>query len=96
MISENIEWLHSSILASVFIYFIFGWMDRQVVKDEREELIQLKTYELMQKLTMWSLTALAFSFVFYPTMPAVIPVMILIFASMYGEIFGKLYYRKKY
>jgi hypothetical protein len=92
----NLENLRYLTLISVIIYFIFEFLDRKTVKDEREELIRLKTYELMQKLTMWSLTALALSFVFFPEMPAMLPVMILIFASMYGEIAGKLYFRWKY
>lgn len=93
---QSIHWLRYLTLFSVVLYFIFDYLDGKVVKDEREELIRLKTYELMQKLTMWSLTFIAITFTIVPEMPAVLPVMVLIFASMYGEIGGKLYFRRKY
>jgi hypothetical protein len=82
--------------ASVIFYFLFEHFDKKIVKDEREELIRLKTFELMHKLNLWSLTAIVVLIFFYPTMPAILPVMILVFTSLYGEIFGKLYYRRKY
>lgn len=82
-------------LISVLIYFLFEFFDRKTVKDEREELVRLKTFELMQKLTMGSLTGIALLFVWDPQMPAIFPIIVLVVASMYGEIVGKLYFRKR-
>jgi hypothetical protein len=84
------------VLGSVAIYFIFEYFDGRVMKDEREELIRLKTFELMQRLTAWTLIAIAIILVFLPAIPAIYPVMALVLSAMYGEIFGKLYFRKKY
>jgi len=92
----NHDWVRFLALASLAIYFVFDYFDKKVIKDEREELIRLKTFELMQKLNLWSLTAIAGLFFIYPQMSAFFPFIILVLASLYGEIFGKLYYRRKY
>jgi len=81
---------------SVVIYFVFEYFDKKTLKDEREELIRLKTFELMQKLNLWALTAMAGVFFFYPEISAIFPLMALVLTSLYGEIFGKIYFRKKY
>lgn len=83
-------------IISVAIYFIYEHFDSKAVKDEREELIRLKTFELMQKLTMATLTLIAIALIFYPQIAAIYPVMALVLSCMYGEIFGKIYFRKKF
>lgn len=81
---------------SVLLYFVFDYYESKRIKDEREEFIRLKTFELIQRLTIVSLTLIAISFIFYPAMPAIFPVMVIVLASLYGEIFGKIYFRRKY
>ncbi len=90
---NQMRWL---VLVSVVIYFIFEHFDKQMKKDEREELIRLKTFELLQKLNLWALTILACWFFYDPGMSAIFPLMALVLTSLYGEIAGKIYFRRKY
>lgn len=84
-----------AVILSVVVYFVFDHFDGKRVRDEREELIRLKTFELLQKLNMWALTLISIWFVFEPQMPAIVPVIALVVTSLYGEIFGKIYYRRQ-
>ena len=81
---------------SVIIYFIFDFLDGKRIKDEREEFIRLKTFELIHKVSLTALTLLSLSLALYPELPGSIAVMIFVFSFMYAEIFGKLYFRSKY
>lgn len=82
-------------VVSISVYFIFSFFDGRRVNDEREELIRLKTFELVQKLTMWALTAFAIAISLQPQMPAFYAVMALVLANMYGEIAAKIFFRMK-
>jgi len=82
-------------LFTVVVYFIYEYFDDKAIKDEREELIRLKTHEFTQKITLWALTIVACALVFYPQTPAIYPIMALVLAIMYGEIAAKIYYRRK-
>lgn len=83
-------------MVSVILYFVFGFWDSKRIQDEREELIRLKSFELMHKLTLISVTLAAVVILWNPDIAATYPVMLVVLASMYGEIFGKLFYRRKY
>lgn len=76
-------------------YFVFDYFDAKRIKDEREELIRLKTFELVGKTTTATVTVLALVYAFYPRMDAFIPLLSLIAASMYSEILGKIFYRRR-
>ena len=91
----DISTLRYLAIISVGIYFIYEYFDGKVVKDEREELVRLKTYEFTQKLTIGMLTVVTLFIVFVPEIPAVVPVLALVFPFLYGEIFGKIYFRRK-
>ena len=93
---EQIQWLRYLIFASVIIYFIYDYFDNKKIKDEREEFLKLKTFELVQKVTLFCVSVLALSYVFYPEMPAAIPIVTIVLCSLYTEVFGKLYLRRKY
>lgn len=82
-------------LGSVGIYLVFDFLDRKRVKDEREEWIRLKAYEFTGTLSTWALTAAAVLLWFRPDLPAFYAVTGIILATMYGEILGKIYYRRK-
>ena len=83
------------ILLSVFAYLVFDFFENRRVMDEREELIRLKSFELTQKMNMWTITALATWFAYDPQMPALYPLAASVLASLYGEIVGRTYYRRK-
>jgi hypothetical protein len=93
---ELLNQLRSLALISVLIYFAFEYLDKNRIKDEREELIRLKTFELMQKLNIWALTVLALWFFWDPEISAIIPLMALVLTNLYGEIMGKIFYGKKF
>lgn len=90
------EYIRYFIFISVVIYFIFDYIDQKKIKDEREEFLKLKTFELIQKVTLFSVSLLSIAYVLYPEMPAYVPIIIIIICGMYTEIIGKTYLRKKY
>ena len=92
----NLEVIRYLAFFSVLIYFCFDYFESKRIKDEREELIKLKTFELSQKVTLAALTLMSALLMFYPALPGYAAILIFVFAFMYAEIFGKLYYRRKY
>jgi hypothetical protein len=92
----NIELIRYLAFISVIIYFCFDYFDSKRIKDEREELIKLKTFEFSQKVALAALTLLSASLMFFPALPGYVAILIFVFAFMYAEIFGKLYFRRKY
>jgi O-antigen/teichoic acid export membrane protein len=84
------------VFASLFVYFGFDALERRRIKDEREELIRLKSLELVHKTTTVALSAMVVFIALWPHTPALIPIVCLILATMYVEISGKIYFRKKY
>jgi hypothetical protein len=92
----NVELVRYLSIISVAIYFCFDYFDGKRVKDEREEFIRLKTFELIHKVTITALTLFSVAVILYPEIPAALAVLVFVFAFMYAEIFGKLYLRSKY
>lgn len=84
------------IFASVIVYFIFDHFDQKKIRDEREEFIRLKTSELTQKVTLFTVALIALAYMLYPPMPAFVPIILIVLGSMYTEILGKLFFRRKY
>ena len=80
---------------SVMIYFAFDYWDSRHVKDEREELIRLKSLELAHKATLGILSLVTFVFLFYPWLSALYIILPIILAALYTEMAGKIYYRNK-
>ncbi len=93
---ENFNLLRLALLVTVGIYFIFEHYDEKQTKDEREEHIRLKTFELVHKVTVSTLCLVAGSYVFFPEMNALYPLLALMFSFFYTEIIGKLYFRRKF
>lgn len=92
----SVELIRYISLISVAIYFCFDYFDGKRIKDEREEFIRLKTFELIHKVTITTLTLFSLAVVFDPGIPVSLAVLVFIFSFMYAEIFGKLYLRSKY
>lgn len=90
------QYIKYFIFASVVIYFIFEYIDDKKMKDEREEFLKLKTFEFVQRVTLTSVSLLAVAYFLYPEMPAFVPIIVIVLCSMYAEIFGKLWLRRKY
>lgn len=87
-----ISWI---VVLSIVIYLAFAFWDRKQVKDEREKLIELKTSELQSKITLYALVFLAALYWTNPEMPAWICLLVINFANLYTEVFGKIYLRHK-
>ena len=93
---ENFNYLRLALLITVAIYFIFEHFDEKEIKDEREELIRLKTFELVHKITTAALCLIALTYFFMPWMDALYPMLALVISFLYTEIFGKVYVRRKF
>ena len=89
------DWVRALALVSIVFYFIFDFLDGRRVVDEREELIRLKALELAHKASMLTLSLLAIAYIFYPSLNTLGVIFCLVFASLYTEILGKLFYRWK-
>lgn len=87
--------IRSIALVSVIIYLAFDYLDSKRVKDEREELIQLKSLEFAHKSTIGMLSVLALIYLFYAELDALYIFLGIILSSLYTEILGKLYFRRK-
>ena len=88
-----IEYIRPLLLVSVVIYFIFDFLEGRRLRDEREELIRLKSLELSHKASMATVTALAFLYFCKPEMSALTPIVAFVIAALYFEMLGKVYYR---
>ncbi len=91
----DFNFLRLALLITVAVYFVFEHFDEKQIKDEREELIRLKTYELVHKVTTMALCLIALTYCVFPWMNALYPVLALIFAFFYTEVLGKIYFRRK-
>jgi uncharacterized membrane protein len=90
------EYIKYFIFISVIIYFIYDFIDQKKVKDEREEFLKLKTFELVQKVTIFTISLLSIAYILYPDMPAYVPLTFIVISSLYAEIIGKAYLRRKH
>ena len=82
-------------LLSVLIYFVFSFIDGRRVKDEREEMIQLKSLELAHKATLGVLAVTSVIYLFAPWMDALYVIQAIVLSALYTEMFGKIFYRAK-
>ncbi len=69
---DNFNFLKLALLITVGIYFIFEHFDEKQIKDEREELIRLKTFELVHKMTVATLCLITGAYLFFPEMTAAV------------------------
>jgi hypothetical protein len=83
-------------LISILIYGAFSRREKKVLVDEREEMIRLKTYEFMNKAQIWTIGLMMIIIILYKEINPMTVLMAMIWASMYTEIAGKIYFRHKY
>jgi len=89
-------WPNIILIFSLIMYFVFDYFEKKRVKDEREELIRLKTYEFVQKANILALLLLSVAYFFTLSISGVFIIFVLILSSLYTEIAARFYYRKKY
>lgn len=89
-------WPNIIILLSVLLYFVYNHVEEKLIKDEREELIRLKTYAFAQKANTFALTMLSGAYFFLHEINGILILFILILSSLYTEMAAKFYFRRKY
>lgn len=92
----HFDWSNIVIFLSVIIYFVYDYKDGKQIKDEREELIRLKTFEFVQRANTFALLLLSAAYFFTTYIHGLLIIFVLILSSMYTEIFSKIYFRRKY
>lgn len=80
---------------SLVIYLLFYFWDRRHLKDEREQLIELKASDLQSRCTLVALIALAAYYWWDPSIPVWVCLLVLNAANLYSEIVGKIYWRSR-
>ena len=87
--------LQTLAFVSIALYLGFDFWDGKRVKDEREELIQLKSLELAHKVTIGTLSLLVIIHLFFAWLNVIYVIQAIILAALYTEVIGKIYYRNK-
>jgi hypothetical protein len=87
--------LQTLLILSLVAYFIFDSFEDRRVRDEREELIRLKTHRFVQKVSSYSLCALTVLYIYDREQPAIVFLVAMVLASLYSEIAGRLYWRSR-
>jgi cbb3-type cytochrome oxidase subunit 3 len=93
---ESFYLLRLLLILTVIIYFVFDHFDQRRVKDEREEMIRLKTFELVHKCTTFTLCFLSVLYFLFPSMPVLYPLFAVTLSFLYAEIIGRFYFRRKF
>ena len=77
------------------LYFAFYLWDRRHVKDERENLIELKATYLQQQISIWGFCIITLLYVAFPDMEAIWPILVFALTTIYAHILGKIFYRRR-
>ena len=88
------SYLHIFVLFSTVFYIAFDLFERKRIKDEREELIHLKTLELSHKITVALLAVFAAIYWRYPDFEGRWVLISVVLSLLYTEVLGKFYFRK--
>ena len=83
------------LVASIVTYFVYDLIDRRRVRDEREDLIQLKALSAASQYQFYALCLCAFLYWMNPEINALWPILGLTIFSLYSEMGLKIYFRKK-
>lgn len=89
------DWIRWIALLSVALYFVIDFLDGRRVKDEREDLIKLKAHELTHKFTCFCLGLLTGLYAMGIHLATPLVLLVVVAATLYGEIAAKLYFRWK-
>jgi hypothetical protein len=87
--------MHFTAVLSVIFYIIFDFFGSKRIKDEREVLIQMKSYALAHNVTLATLLVFSAAYPFYPHLDSAFVIQGLVLSVLYTEILGKVFYRSK-
>lgn len=87
--------LQTLLILSLIAYFVFDAFEDRRVQDEREELIRLKTYRLVQRVSSWTICGLTLLYIYDREQPAIVFLVAMVLATLYSEILGRVFYRSR-
>jgi hypothetical protein len=91
----NYYLIQSVLILSIVAYFVFEIFEERRTQDEREELIRLKTYQFVQKTSFWTLISMSALYIYDREIPGIIFLVGMLLATLYSEIFGRVFWRNK-
>ncbi|OYZ23473.1 MAG: hypothetical protein B7Y39_04790 [Bdellovibrio sp. 28-41-41] len=91
----TLNWMQITIITCTAIYLIIELLTRNEIKDERYQLIELKTQALVSKLTATALVLISTVYIFYPATEGLYLLFFLAMTFLATEILAKQYYKNK-
>ena len=91
----NLNWMQITIIVCTAIYLVIELLTRNEIKDERYQLIELKTQALVSKLTATALVLISIVYIFYPATEGLYLLFFLAMTFLATEILAKQYYKQK-
>ena len=90
-----LNWMQIAIIACTLLFLTIEFLGRNEIKDERFQLIELKTQALVSRGTSTALVLISILYIFYPDTDGLILLFFLSMTFLSTEILGKLYYKQK-
>ncbi len=91
----TLNWMQITIITCTAIYMVIELLTRNEIKDERYQLIELKTQALVSKLTATALVLISTVYIFYPATEGLYLLFFLSMTFLSTEILAKQYYKNK-
>lgn len=91
----TLKWMQICIIICTAIYLVIEFLNRNEIKDERYQMIELKTQALVSKLTAAALVLISLVYIFYPDTEGLYLLFFLAMTFLSTEILAKQYYKQK-
>ncbi len=91
----TLNWMQICIIICTAIYLVIEFLNRNEIKDERYQMIELKTQALVSKLTAAALVLISLVYIFYPDTEGLYLLFFLAMTFLSTEILAKQYYKQK-
>lgn len=91
----TLNWMQICIIACTSIYLAIEFLNRNEIKDERYQMIELKTQALVSKLTAAALVLISLVYIFYPDTEGLYLLFFLAMTFLSTEILARQYYKQK-
>ncbi|GEM_PF-3530004 len=91
----TLNWMQICIITCTAIYLAIEFLNRNEVKDERHQMIELKTQALVSKLTAAALVLISLVYIFYPDTEGIYLLFFLAMTFLSTEILARQYYKQK-
>ncbi len=84
-----------AIIVCTALYLVMEFLNRKEIKDERYQLIELKTQALVSRLTSGVLVLISLLYIIAPDTEGLHLLFLLSMTFLLSEILGRLYYKQK-